>query len=99
MQSSNTELLIFDVPTTIARISEFTTLQPGGVILTGTPRGVGARGDPQVFLNPGDVVRVEIPESGSSRTPSRPRRQRRPPPTGEAQLVAHRLVSSLDVDD
>jgi acylpyruvate hydrolase len=64
MQSSNTELLIFDVPTTIACISEFTTLQPGDVILTGTPGGVGARRDPQVFLKPGDVVRVEIPEVG-----------------------------------
>jgi acylpyruvate hydrolase len=64
MQSSNTELLIFDVPTIIARISEFTMLQPGDVILTGTPGGVGARRDPPVFMRPGDVVRVEIPEVG-----------------------------------
>lgn len=64
MQNSNTELLIFDVPTVIARISEFTMLQPGDVILTGTPGGVGARRDPPVFMKPGDVVRVEIPEVG-----------------------------------
>ena len=64
MQSSNTELLIFDVPTTIAHISEFTTLAPGDVILTGTPGGVGARRDPPVFLKPGDIVRVEIPGVG-----------------------------------
>jgi acylpyruvate hydrolase len=64
MQSSNTELLIFDVPTIIARISEFTMLQPGDVILTGTPGGVGARRDPPVFMRPGDVVRVGIPEVG-----------------------------------
>jgi acylpyruvate hydrolase len=69
MQSSNTELLIFDVPTTIARLSEFTTLQPGDVILTGTPGGVGARRDPPVFLTPGDVVRVEIPEVGILENP------------------------------
>jgi acylpyruvate hydrolase len=64
MQSSNTELLIFDVPTIIARISEFTMLQPGDVILTGTPGGVGARRDPPVFMRPGDLVRVEVPEVG-----------------------------------
>jgi acylpyruvate hydrolase len=64
MQSSNTERLIFDVPTMIACISEFTMLQPGDVILTGTPGGVGARRDPPVFMKPGDVVRVEIPEVG-----------------------------------
>lgn len=60
MQSSNTELLIFDVPNIVATLSEFVTLQPGDVILTGTPGGVGFRRDPQVFLNPGDKVRVEI---------------------------------------
>jgi acylpyruvate hydrolase len=60
MQNSNTERLIFDIPTIIARVSEFTALSPGDVILTGTPGGVGDRRDPPVFLAPGDVVRVEI---------------------------------------
>jgi acylpyruvate hydrolase len=65
MQSSNTELMIFDVPTTVALVSEFTELQPGDVILTGTPAGVGYRRDPQVFLQPGDRVRVEIEGLGA----------------------------------
>jgi acylpyruvate hydrolase len=65
LQSSNTELMIFDVPTTIATLSEFVELQPGDVILTGTPDGVGFRRQPQVFLQPGDRVRVEIEGIGA----------------------------------
>jgi acylpyruvate hydrolase len=64
MQSSNTERLIFDIPTIIAQVSQFTALSPGDVILTGTPGGVGDRRDPPVYLAPGDVVRVEIPGVG-----------------------------------
>ncbi|MEU4173381.1 fumarylacetoacetate hydrolase family protein [Streptomyces sp. NPDC026665] len=65
MQSSNTSKLIFDVPTLIATVSEFTTLMPGDVILTGTPGGVGFRRDPQVFLTPGDKVSVTIEGIGT----------------------------------
>lgn len=65
MQSSSTELLIFDVPTVVSTLSEFVTLEPGDVILTGTPGGVGFRRDPQVFLQPGDRVRVEISRVGA----------------------------------
>lgn len=65
MQSSTTDRLIFDVPTIIAMLSEFVTLRPGDVILTGTPGGVGYRRDPQVFLEPGDRVRVEIERVGA----------------------------------
>jgi acylpyruvate hydrolase len=64
MQSSTTDRLIFDVPTIIAMLSEFVTLRPGDVILTGTPGGVGHRRDPPVFLEPGDRVRVEIERVG-----------------------------------
>ncbi|HEY1774853.1 MAG TPA: fumarylacetoacetate hydrolase family protein [Solirubrobacteraceae bacterium] len=60
MQSSNTSLLIFDLPTLIAAISQFTELEPGDVILTGTPGGVGLRRDPPVALHDGDVMRVSI---------------------------------------
>jgi acylpyruvate hydrolase len=60
LQSSSTELLIFDVAELISVISTFTRLEPGDVILTGTPGGVGYRRDPQVFLAEGDVVEVEI---------------------------------------
>lgn len=57
--------LIFSIPTLIAKISTFTMLSPGDIILTGTPGGVGFRRDPQLFLWPGDVVRVEIDDIGA----------------------------------
>jgi acylpyruvate hydrolase len=60
MQSSGTDLMIFDVATLISHISEFVTLSVGDVLLSGTPGGVGFRRDPQVFLRDGDVVRAEI---------------------------------------
>jgi acylpyruvate hydrolase len=67
MQSSNTERLIFDVPRLIEVTSQFTRLEPGDVILTGTPGGVGYRRDPQVFLAGGDVVEVTIGGIGTLR--------------------------------
>lgn len=65
LQSSNTEQLIFDVPHLIHFISRSVTLEPGDVIATGTPGGVGFARDPQVFLEPGDRVRVEIEGIGA----------------------------------
>ena len=59
-QDSNTSLLIFDVPTIIAAISNGITLQPGDVIATGTPAGVGIGFNPPRYLTPGDRVRIEI---------------------------------------
>jgi acylpyruvate hydrolase len=65
LQSSNTEQLIFDIPHLIHFISQSVTLEPGDVIATGTPGGVGFARDPQVFLEPGDRVRVEIEGIGA----------------------------------
>jgi acylpyruvate hydrolase len=65
LQASNTNRMIFDVPTTIATLSEFVELRPGDVILMGTPDGVGFRRDPKVLLRPGDKVRVEIEGIGA----------------------------------
>jgi 2-keto-4-pentenoate hydratase/2-oxohepta-3-ene-1,7-dioic acid hydratase in catechol pathway len=59
-QDSNTGLLIFDIPTIIATISAGVTLKPGDVIATGTPAGVGIGFQPPKYLQPGDVVEVEI---------------------------------------
>ncbi|MCP2338960.1 fumarylacetoacetate hydrolase family protein [Actinomadura rupiterrae] len=67
MQASGTDRMIFDVPALIAVTSQFTRLEPGDVILTGTPGGVGFRRDPQVFLADGDVVEVEISGIGTLR--------------------------------
>ncbi len=59
-QESNTSLLIFDVPAIIAALSNGITLQPGDVIATGTPAGVGIGFEPPKYLVPGDRVRIEI---------------------------------------
>jgi acylpyruvate hydrolase len=59
-QEASTKLLIFDVATLVSTISEFATLEPGDLILTGTPGGVGFRREPQLLLKDGDVVVVEI---------------------------------------
>jgi len=64
MQHSNTSDLLFDVPFIINYLSEIMTLEPGDMIATGTPGGVGAAREPQVFLKSGDTVEVEIAELG-----------------------------------
>jgi acylpyruvate hydrolase len=60
VQEASTSLMIFDVPTLISTISQFTTLEPGDLILTGTPSGVGMQREPPLLLNAGDVVSVEL---------------------------------------
>jgi 2-keto-4-pentenoate hydratase/2-oxohepta-3-ene-1,7-dioic acid hydratase in catechol pathway len=69
MQDWNTNDMIFDVPTLIEFLSGSTTLQPGTVILTGTPHGVGAARQPPVFLQPGDTVAIEIEKIGTLTNP------------------------------
>jgi 2-keto-4-pentenoate hydratase/2-oxohepta-3-ene-1,7-dioic acid hydratase in catechol pathway len=63
-QSSSTSNLIFEVPELVAFISETCTMEPGDLILTGTPSGVGMGLDPAVYLASGDVVRIEIEQLG-----------------------------------
>lgn len=60
MQQTSIANMIFSIPEIIAYVSSFTPLETGDVIATGTPGGVGAKRDPQVFMKPGDVVEVEI---------------------------------------
>jgi 2-keto-4-pentenoate hydratase/2-oxohepta-3-ene-1,7-dioic acid hydratase in catechol pathway len=69
MQSANTADMIFDIPTLIEHVSQFTTLEPGDVIATGTPSGVGHFREPPVYLKDGDVVRVEIDGLGALENP------------------------------
>lgn len=64
MQDSSTKELIFGIDELIAHVSQIATLQPGDLIFTGTPPGVGAARKPPVFLKPGDVVEVEIEHLG-----------------------------------
>jgi acylpyruvate hydrolase len=64
MQDSDTGDMIFDVATLIATLSEGMTLEPGDVIATGTPSGVGYARNPPVFMKPGDVIEIEIEKIG-----------------------------------
>jgi 2-keto-4-pentenoate hydratase/2-oxohepta-3-ene-1,7-dioic acid hydratase in catechol pathway len=69
MQDGTTADLLFDVPTLIEFISRGITLEPGDIIATGTPSGVGVFRDPPVFLEPGDSVRCEIEGIGVMENP------------------------------
>jgi len=60
MQSSNTGNLIFNVANTIHLLSTFMTLEPGDVLVMGTPGGVGVARDPQIWMKAGDICEVEI---------------------------------------
>jgi 2-keto-4-pentenoate hydratase/2-oxohepta-3-ene-1,7-dioic acid hydratase in catechol pathway len=65
LQDANTSDLIFDVPRLVAHASSVFTLEPGDLILTGTPAGVGVFRDPPVAMRDGDVVEVEIEGIGT----------------------------------
>jgi acylpyruvate hydrolase len=69
MQDSNTDQLIFGVPRLIEFISASITLEPGDVIATGTPAGVGFARNPPVFLQPGDEMEVSIETVGGMNNP------------------------------
>lgn len=64
VQQATLDQMIFDIPAIIAYISTFTRLEPGDVIATGTPGGVGAKRTPPLWLKPGDMVEVEIENIG-----------------------------------
>jgi 2-keto-4-pentenoate hydratase/2-oxohepta-3-ene-1,7-dioic acid hydratase in catechol pathway len=67
MQESTTADMTFDVATIVSFVSSAMTLEPGDIIATGTPAGVGVFRDPPVFLKDGDVVTVEIERIGTIR--------------------------------
>jgi 2-keto-4-pentenoate hydratase/2-oxohepta-3-ene-1,7-dioic acid hydratase in catechol pathway len=67
MQHSQTDDLIFDIPTIIEYISGITPLQAGDIIATGTPDGVGMARKPPLWLQPGDLIEVQISQLGTLR--------------------------------
>ena len=69
MQESNTGNMVFGVAQVIAFVTQAITLEPGDLILTGTPAGVGAFRDPQVWMQPGDEITIEIDGLGSITNP------------------------------
>jgi 2-keto-4-pentenoate hydratase/2-oxohepta-3-ene-1,7-dioic acid hydratase in catechol pathway len=57
--------MLFPVATLIAYVSRFMTLEPGDIIGTGTPAGIGAFRQPPVYLKPGDELRLEVSQVGA----------------------------------
>jgi 2-keto-4-pentenoate hydratase/2-oxohepta-3-ene-1,7-dioic acid hydratase in catechol pathway len=66
-QNDTSDRMLFTIPYLISYLSMFCSLEPGDVILSGTPSGAGARLDPPRYLMPGDVVEVEVSRVGSLR--------------------------------
>ncbi|MEC2132308.1 fumarylacetoacetate hydrolase family protein [Brevibacillus centrosporus] len=64
MQHATTDMLLFPIPTLISYVSSFTTLEPGDVIVTGTPGGIGMKRNPPVYMKAGDVVEIEVSRVG-----------------------------------
>jgi acylpyruvate hydrolase len=71
LQDARTTDLIFSVPVLISYISDYVELEPGDIILTGTPDGVGVFRDPKISVTDGDVIEVEIDGIGVLRNPVR----------------------------
>jgi 2-keto-4-pentenoate hydratase/2-oxohepta-3-ene-1,7-dioic acid hydratase in catechol pathway len=71
LQDSHTSRMIFSVAEIVAHVSQAITLEPGDLIATGTPAGVGAFRQPQVWLRPGDEVTIEIESLGVLTNPVR----------------------------
>ena len=69
VQDASTDTMVFDVATLVAVISEGITLEPGDLIVTGTPSGVGLARKPPLWMKPGDVCEVEVERVGILRNP------------------------------
>ncbi len=70
LQDSNTNQLIFNVPQMISYLSGFVTLEPGDLISTGTPPGVGFARKPPIYIQPGDIMEVEVEGLGILKNPA-----------------------------
>jgi 2-keto-4-pentenoate hydratase/2-oxohepta-3-ene-1,7-dioic acid hydratase in catechol pathway len=68
MQEASTSDLIFSVTDLVARLSRWMTLEPGDIVSTGTPSGVGSVRNPHVWLKPGDETVISSPTLGQLRT-------------------------------
>ncbi len=90
VQDGRTSDMIFAVADLIAFISQSITLEPGDLVITGTPSGVGVFREPPVFLAPGDVVRVEVEGIGSVTNPIVDAEGRAPAGSPAARLLAER---------
>lgn len=69
MQDANTSMMLFDVKETVALLTEFMTLEPGDVLVMGTPAGVGHARKPPLWMKDGDVCEIEIEQIGILHNP------------------------------
>jgi len=90
MQDGRTSDMIFGVAELLEFISAVITLEPGDIVVTGTPSGVGVFRDPPVFLEPGDVVRVEVEGLGALTNPIVDAAGEAPAASPAARLLARR---------
>ena len=67
MQDGSTKTMVYNVNFLVSYISQFMSLQPGDIISTGTPPGVGMGMKPQIFLKPGDVMQLGVEGLGEQR--------------------------------
>jgi 2-keto-4-pentenoate hydratase/2-oxohepta-3-ene-1,7-dioic acid hydratase in catechol pathway len=68
MQDANTSDLVFSIPQLLSRLSEWMTMEPGDIVSTGTPAGVGSVREPRVWLKPGDEIAISSPSLGKLET-------------------------------
>jgi 2-keto-4-pentenoate hydratase/2-oxohepta-3-ene-1,7-dioic acid hydratase in catechol pathway len=90
VQDGRTSDMVFGVADLVAFISASITLEPGDLVITGTPSGVGVFREPPVFLAPGDIVRVEVERIGSVTNPVVDADGRAPDGSPAARLLAER---------
>jgi 2-keto-4-pentenoate hydratase/2-oxohepta-3-ene-1,7-dioic acid hydratase in catechol pathway len=95
MQDGTTTDLLFGVAELISIISQEVTLDPGDVIITGTPSGVGVFREPQVFLEPGDLVSVEVERIGTLTSPIVDEDGKAPEGSPAARALAMRQVGHV----
>jgi 2-keto-4-pentenoate hydratase/2-oxohepta-3-ene-1,7-dioic acid hydratase in catechol pathway len=96
MQNGSTADMLFGVAELISTVSQEVTLEPGDVIVTGTPSGVGVFREPQIFLEPGDLVRVEVEHIGSLTNPITDEEGRAPDGSPAALFLAARAGGAGD---
>ena len=94
VQDGRTSDMVFGVADLVAFISASITLEPGDLVITGTPSGVGVFRDPPVFLAPGDVVRVEVEGIGSVTNPIIDADESVPAGSPAARLLAARSAGT-----
>jgi 2-keto-4-pentenoate hydratase/2-oxohepta-3-ene-1,7-dioic acid hydratase in catechol pathway len=70
LQDSNTDQLVFSIPRLVADLTAVMTLEPGDIVATGTPAGVGTSRKPRRWIKPGERVRIEIERVGALENPA-----------------------------